>query len=133
MAQTLILRPGQPPENRNLEPEEMDFLETPAEQQERVKEQRTQSIKKEASRRILENYPFHTQINMTAESSELQEIRIENGELSPEQQARRQELLNVWDQIKAIRTRSNEIEGSLDSLTAAQVSEFVESEQSHWD
>jgi hypothetical protein len=65
-------------------------------------------VKQEASRRILAIAPEYKQRNMLARSAEL--LRIGEANWTTEQQTEVTQMEAIWDQIKTIRTRSNELE-----------------------
>ena len=65
-------------------------------------------VKQEASRRIITIAPEYKQRNMLARSSEL--LRIGEANWTTEQQTEVSQMQALWDQIKTIRTRSNNLE-----------------------
>ena len=65
-------------------------------------------VKKEASRRILAIAPEYKQRNMLSRSAEL--LRIGEANWTTEQQTEVTQMEEIWNQIKTIRTRSNELE-----------------------
>ncbi len=69
-----------------------------------------EEVKEEARRRILALAPDWKQVNLTARAIELQEIRRVHGTWTDAEQEELSVILGVWSQIKAIRTRSDEIE-----------------------
>ena len=90
-------------------------------------------IKQEASRRILDLYPGWKQLNMNAEATYLQEIRLGGGTLTNEQEDRRTALMADWAVIAAIRTRSDELETSLDGKSLEELIDFIPTDPDHWD
>lgn len=69
-----------------------------------------EEVKEEARRRILDLVPEWKQVNLTARAVELQDIYRVNGAWTTEEQAEHDALVAAWAEIKAIRTKSDEIE-----------------------
>lgn len=69
-------------------------------------------IKAEARRRILRRFPEWKQANMTARGVELTNIRHSRA-WTAEERAESDALANAWTGIKAVRTRSDELEASI--------------------
>lgn len=72
-----------------------------------------QHIKKEANRRIVAAYPEWKQRNMTARAVELVNKKVSGAALTADEQAEEAAIQAVLNWIRAIRTRSDELEVSL--------------------
>ena len=74
-------------------------------------------VKTEAARRILEVAPEWKQRNLTARAAEFALIIGDGGALTAEQEAERAAGQAIWDAIKIVRAKSDEIE-ALDPIPA---------------
>lgn len=73
----------------------------------------TQQIKDEASRRIVAAYSQWKRENMQARATELIDIKIIEGGLSPKQEAELTAIKAVWSWLKSVRTASDALESTL--------------------
>ena len=73
-------------------------------------------IKQQAGVEILRRYPDWKQRNMLARAVALAFKTIKGAALTPEEQAEIAALQAIWDEIKAIRSRSNEMEAQVSAL-----------------
>lgn len=79
------------------------------------------NVKREAGQRILDAYPDWKQRNMNMRATELQEIRLEGGTLTAEQQAEADALKTAAAWITSVREASNLIEQDLGSMTISEM------------
>lgn len=69
-----------------------------------------EAVKTECGRRIYTPFPQWKQANLTARATELVNLKIVNGSLSPEEAAEFAALQDVWDWIKSVRAASDALE-----------------------
>lgn len=69
-------------------------------------------VKAECGRRITDVYPIERQLNMQARATELQEIRLAGGTLSPDEAAEADALKQAFRWIKDMRAASNTLEAA---------------------
>lgn len=86
-------------------------------------------IKAEASVRILNQFPSWKQTNMTARAGELSDLRHDRV-LTEAESAERQALIGAFAWVKAVRTRSDELEAGLPALTTEQLAGFAPGSES---
>ncbi len=93
-----------------------EFTETQVQRDERAAKEaerrakRPAAIKAEAYRRIVAIIPEWKQRNLTAEGVELLSKLADGQTLTAQEQTARTKNLAMWAQVKAIRTKSNELE-----------------------
>jgi hypothetical protein len=78
------------------------------------------AIKAEARRRIVQRLPEWKQANMIARMTEL--LKIGAGSWTPENQAEVAALEYLWDWVKAVRAKSDELEATAAGMTVAEAS-----------
>jgi hypothetical protein len=78
------------------------------------------TVKQSAQDRIYAIVPDWKQANLTARALELQNNRAVNGLLTEEEQTELDGIQAIWDRIKALRERSNELEAYLAGVTSTE-------------
>lgn len=78
------------------------------------------AIKAEARRRIVQRLPEWKQANMIARMTEL--LKIGADSWTPENQAEVAALEYLWDWVKAVRAKSDELEATAAGMTVAEAS-----------
>lgn len=68
------------------------------------------AVKTECGRRIYTPFPQWKQANLTARATELVNLRVVNGALTPEETAEFALLQSIWDWIKSVRAASDVLE-----------------------
>lgn len=71
------------------------------------------AIKARANKIILERIPSWKQANMTARGVELVNIKVSGVALSPEEQGEELTMGEAWGWVKAVRTRSDDLEAAI--------------------
>ena len=103
-----------------------------------VRKEKISDIKSEASKRIADLYPDYKQRNITGEVLRIQTKQIEalkaktKYALTTEEKQSVLYASNCEIFIQQIRTRSNELEASLDSMTLAELEAFDPTNDSNW-
>ena len=99
-----------------------------------------EKIKVEAGKRIVSSYPEYRQRNLNGavsliQNKELLAIKAGSGNYTPteDEMTSLRAAKTCKDFIDAIRTKSNELEASLDSMTEEQLNAFDPSKDSNWE
>lgn len=104
----------------------------------RIKADKIQQIKDEAHKRIVANYPEYKQRNMLADSIEAVSQYNISRELNPnytmsaDDKVMIAQYQAVLSYTRGIRTKSNEIEATLDAMTYEQLKAFDPTDDAHW-
>lgn len=93
-----------------------------------LRERAVAKVKKLAQAKIYEIVPLWKQNNLTARGLELSLVQ----NLTTEQQAEQAAITNVWDQVKAVRNASNQIEAKIAGLSAAELETYNPITESLW-
>lgn len=116
-----------------------NFL-TPEYSEQQLRDIKSSIISSEARKRILSRYPDYKQRNLNGAVSKIQNkeiISLKSGQGNYTPTSDEMDLLRAakvcQDFIDMIRTRSNELEASLDEMTEEQLSSFDPSEDSNWE
>lgn len=89
-------------------------------------------VKMEAQRRILELVPTWKQNNLTARMVELVNKKLVDT-LTVEEEAEIAAVQAIWDQVKAIRTNSDELETLIDTALVADLRVLDVTDDARWD
>ncbi len=95
-----------------------------------AKGRKVAQIKAEAGRRILAVLPEWEQRNLTARSVEL--LHIGKAAWTTEEAAEAAAIDALWAGAKAIRSISDDLEASLDGMTAEELAAFDPTDDAHW-